>query len=221
MTGTTFDAYCKEYIFDPLGMTDTAWFSEDLPTDIVETQPMSYLNETGTWKDEGHFCFIDYASGQLRTTAHGMSLFLSSMLDYCEGMLPTGMVKTALECAEPGNSGRDCSQGISWLLLDKTEEGEDGNGWLTPAMTLTWDHAAAHDGSEMGSQTQVVFFPESKVYALVFTNTVGNHDKAAQYMMQELPAAAPSVMQQGRTKTRVHTHTTTDSRTHAGRNEYP
>ncbi|CAJ1935019.1 unnamed protein product [Cylindrotheca closterium] len=219
VTGTSFDAYCKEHIFDAVGMDSTAWFSEDLPPDVLESQPISYSENTTEWEDMGQYCFIDYASGQLRTTARDMSRFLKVMIDYGDGMLPKGMVKTALECSEPGKSGRDCNQGFSWLLLDKASFAKEDD-WLEPVTDLNWDHAAAHDGSELGSQTQVVFFPESNVYALVFINTDGYDDGAAQYMMQELLATAPNVMLQGREKARVHTHKEANVRTHhTGRND--
>lgn len=188
VTGTTFDAYCKQHIFDPLGMTDTAWFSKDLPHNVIESQPITY--ENGKFEDIGHYCFIDYASGQLRTTARDMSKFLKSMINYGEGlMIPTAAMKTALECSMPGQS--ECDQGFVWFLLDKNVEYED---WLEPTYDLNWDHAAEHAGLEAGTQTQVVFFPESKVYALVFSNTDTTDGDAAQVLMYELLDKAPDVL---------------------------
>lgn len=101
----------------------------------------------------------------------------------------------SLECSEPGKAGTARDQGFGWGLLTKNT----ADDWLyESAQNFKWKHAAGHDGEEAGTQTQVIFFPEEKMYALVFTNTGGNTDKAAQNLMKDLLKNAPSVINQGR-----------------------
>ena len=59
--------------------------------------------------------------------------------------------------------------------------------WLAEAFRdYDWTDGIWHDGSESGSQTNVVILPRAGVFVAVLTNTDGNSDDAA----QELTAAA-------------------------------
>mmetsp|Transcript_7781 Transcript_7781/g.18743 ORF Transcript_7781/g.18743 Transcript_7781/m.18743 type:complete len:491 (+) Transcript_7781:88-1560(+) len=198
VTGKTFPAYCKEFIFDPLGMTNTAWFRKDLPSGVLETMPIDYLgkgqnitlpdNSTmppgDQYADMEHYCFIDYASGSLRTTAKDLALYLDAMLTYGAPKLWTeeeGI--SGVTCAEKDATFNECEYGITWELLKKLFSVD----WLAePARRFNWEHAIAHAGFEAGSQTQVIVFPKSGIYALVLTNTNGNDDDAAQDIMVDL-----------------------------------
>ncbi|KAL3944164.1 MAG: hypothetical protein SGBAC_001773 [Bacillariaceae sp.] len=197
-TGKTFPAYCKENIFDPLGMTNTAWFRNDLPGGVQETMPIGYLgkgenifledNSTlppgDQYEDMEHYCFIDYASGSLRTTAKDLTLYLDSMLSYGAPTLWTEEEGISyVTCAEKDVSFSECEFGITWEILQKLFSVD----WLAePASRFNWEHAVAHGGFEAGSQTQVILFPKSGIYALVLTNTNGNDDDAAQDIMVDL-----------------------------------
>jgi CubicO group peptidase (beta-lactamase class C family) len=48
-TGEPFPNFCRDNIFEPLGMNHTAWFFEDLPEHLVEAFPVIYDNTTGTF----------------------------------------------------------------------------------------------------------------------------------------------------------------------------
>lgn len=205
-TGKTFPAYCKEYIFDPLGMKNTAWFRRDLPSGVQETFPIDYLgngeniflpdNSTlppgPQYEDMEHYCFIDYASGSLRTTASDLALYLDSMLSYGAPTLwsrDDGI--SSVTCAEEEISSI-CEYGIAWELLTKLFAPDWG--LAEPAKRFNWEHAVAHAGYEAGSQTQVVLFPKEGVYALVLTNTAGNQDDAAQDLMVDLMEEAINIV---------------------------
>jgi CubicO group peptidase (beta-lactamase class C family) len=197
-TGTPFPQYCQNHIFGPLNMAHTAWFREDLPDGVLEAFPVEYLGNSSefdlsdnttlppgpVYEDIDHYCFIDYASGSLRTTVKDMALFLESMLDYGNPSLwPRELGETAVQCAEPDSSFNQCEYGITWNLLKKLFSDD----WLQePATRFNWEDAAGHAGAEVGSQTQVILFPKSGIYAIVFTNTDGNDDEAAQEIMGEL-----------------------------------
>jgi CubicO group peptidase (beta-lactamase class C family) len=188
-TGTPFPQYCQENIFGPLNMTHTAWFREDLPDGVLEASPVRYLGNSSeldsspAYEDIDHYCFIDYASGSLRTTVKDMALFLESMLDYGAPTLwPRELGETAVQCAEPDSGFYECEYGITWNLLKRLFSDD----WLEPAVLFDWDNAVGHGGAEVGSQTQVILFPNSGIYAIVFTNTDGNYEEAAQAIMWDL-----------------------------------
>jgi hypothetical protein len=112
-----------------------------------------------------------------------MSLFLESMLSYGAPTLWSADIgKSALECAEPDITDMDCEFGVFWNLYSKLFH----PGFLDPLVRLNWRDAGGHAGAEAGSQTQVVLFPVAGRYALVFTNTDGNDEDAAQYLMREV-----------------------------------
>lgn len=192
-SGKSFPDYCKENIFDPLGMENTAWFRKDLSNSVLETLPVGYDGENQSFSQVDHYCFIDYASGSLRTTAKDMAKFLDSMLDYGAPKLWASDVigKIGLSCAEGNTVKNECQFGVTWVLFYKDEAEEFG---LEPALNLDWSHAAGHDGAELGSQTQVALFPEAEVYAVVFTNTDGNDDMAAQMLMKEVLSKASGLL---------------------------
>ena len=80
-SGKSFPEFCRENLFEPLGMEHTAWFRDDLPVNTREAIPVEN-NNNGGFQDVGHYCFIDYASGKLRTSANDLSLWGNAMLEY-------------------------------------------------------------------------------------------------------------------------------------------
>ncbi len=190
LSGKAFQDFCRDELFEPLGMDNTAWLREDLPNGVLESQPVEYWGGRNPFEDVGHYCFIDYASGSLRTTAKDMAIFLDSMLDYGAPTLwPEETGQTAVRCAEEGSNANNCEFGINWILLKKNK----AENWLNPAMSFDWTDAVMHDGAEVGTQTQVLLFPQEGVYAVVFTNTDGNNEWAAQRMMKEVLLKAPTL----------------------------
>ena len=188
-SGKSFPDYCRDNIFAPLGMQETAWFRNGLPDNVLETLPVEYWGGNNPFEHIDHYCFIDYASGSLRTSARDMAKFLGSMLDYGSPTLwSTALGQTAVRCAEGGN-GNNCEFGVNWILMNKSS----AENWMDPVLSLDWTDAAMHDGAEFGSQTQIVLFPAAGVYAIVFTNTDGNDEMAAEKLMKEVLSKAPAV----------------------------
>jgi len=73
LTSVPFDEYCKDSIFVPLNMSNTAWFLRDLDTSLV-AHPYGYWG--GTYHDYGLYGYPDYPDGLLRTTLHSLAKFL-------------------------------------------------------------------------------------------------------------------------------------------------
>ncbi len=71
--GQPFQDYCRDRLFTPLGMADTAWHLADLPAEPA--MPTSWTR--GDYVAEGHYGFPDYPSGQLRSSAEDLATYLA------------------------------------------------------------------------------------------------------------------------------------------------
>jgi CubicO group peptidase (beta-lactamase class C family) len=78
ITSVPFDAYCNVNIFQPLEMTNTAWFMKNLDTTLI-ARPYQYYN--GQYIDYGLYGYPDYPDGQLRTTVASLGNFLLANID--------------------------------------------------------------------------------------------------------------------------------------------
>jgi CubicO group peptidase (beta-lactamase class C family) len=56
VTNRTFDDYSKEFVFQPLELNETAWYSRDVPSGLVEAELVDYTN--GSFSDIGQYCGI-------------------------------------------------------------------------------------------------------------------------------------------------------------------
>jgi len=73
LTSVPFDEYCRDSIFVPLNMSNTAWFLRDLDTSLV-AHPYGYWGSA--YHDYGLYGYPDYPDGLLRTTLHSLVKFL-------------------------------------------------------------------------------------------------------------------------------------------------
>lgn len=77
ISGESFPDFVQTNIFDSLGMVNSKWTLSDLPNPnaaAVEYIPKK-KNEWGTWKPARRYCFLDYPSGSLRTSASDFAKF--------------------------------------------------------------------------------------------------------------------------------------------------
>eukprot|EP00531_Pseudo-nitzschia_arenysensis_P018003 CAMPEP_0116156520 /NCGR_PEP_ID=MMETSP0329-20121206/22875_1 /TAXON_ID=697910 /ORGANISM="Pseudo-nitzschia arenysensis, Strain B593" /LENGTH=581 /DNA_ID=CAMNT_0003653607 /DNA_START=60 /DNA_END=1805 /DNA_ORIENTATION=- len=111
-TDQPFPDFCRENLFGPLGMDTTAWFLEDLPAGTISAVPVE-ITDNDSFEDIGQYCYIDYGSGSLRTTANDLAKWGDAMLEYGAPTLwsnDTG--KQVVDCQDP-----DCEFGHGWILL--------------------------------------------------------------------------------------------------------
>ena len=143
-SGQSFQDFCEQNIFAPLKMDRTAWFRQDLPDGTREAIPIEWIRRNG-FEDVGHYCFIDYASGSLRTTANDMAKFLTAMLDYGAPILwspETG--RQAVTCQEQDTDGSlvsNCEFGVNWIVMDNSQK-QNAEDWLAPFQELDWTDGA-------------------------------------------------------------------------------
>ncbi|WP_367391755.1 serine hydrolase domain-containing protein [Lewinella sp. LCG006] len=149
LTGTPFDLYCKQNIFNPLGMVNTSWRLEEITGTIV--QPYSFSN--GGYEAIEHYTFTDYPNGGLRSTAKDMFTLLSAFVQ--GGMANNyALLKpiTINEMITPQIPAINNEVGLHLFVMD-AEHGLWG-----------------HDGGEEGVATIMAFNPDTKVGAIILAN---------------------------------------------------
>lgn len=174
-TGKTFEEFSQKSLFQPLGMGRTSWFRESLSTGTVAAVPV--YGDGDTYVDVGHYCFIDFTSGQLYTTANDMAKFLKSMLHRGVDDLWSNAVGDLLfSCQERNAMGQvvqDCTTGIGWELINNSNKQslDSDYEWLNSFKNYDWTGGALHDGFEYGITSQILVLPASQVFVAVMTNT--------------------------------------------------
>jgi CubicO group peptidase (beta-lactamase class C family) len=150
ITGIGFNAYCKQNIFTPLGMTNTFWRLDEITQTIV--QPYDYIN--GQQVEIGHYTFTDYPNGGLRSNARDLFKFASALAQKGTYNNHELLKSTTVEAMlTPQIPTIDAAVGLHLFELD-----EENNLW-------------GHDGGEKGVSTIMVFNPETEVGVLIFTNS--------------------------------------------------
>lgn len=195
-TDQSFDQFSKEHIFSKLGMDQTSWFREDLPAGTDVAVPVRRRN--GSFRDVGHYCYIDYASGQLYSTAKDMVLWGNAILERgVDKLWSEDTTNHVFGCQEQDENGSPedetvCEFGLSWAYLDNAKKqrlrssilnsnNPDVN-WMRPFLNFDWDDAVEHSGGEEGVQSELIVFPHAGAYVMVVMNTSDNNESAAQIL---------------------------------------
>lgn len=149
ISGKGFNAFCKEEIFDPLGMDHTSWRLDEINGVIV--QPYEYKSRS--YDAIGHYTFTDYPNGGLRSTAQDMHRFFQA---FANGGMSQGYsllsAETVAAVLKPQIPGIDEEVGLHMFIMDA-----DLGLW-------------GHDGGEQGVATIMAFNPSTKVGAIVLAN---------------------------------------------------
>lgn len=167
ITGSPFDQYCINEIFQPLCMNKTAWFMADLDSTHV-ARPYQYSG--GNYIPYAHYGFADYPSGQLRSNVVDMANFMIAMMNNGNfgenNFLSSTSINAMLTLQIPG---LEPTQGLNWYQEELYHS--DGTTWL-------W----GHNGGESGSSTDMYIDPVNKIGICVLTNGEGD----ALYICDEL-----------------------------------
>lgn len=150
ISGKSFNQYCKENIFIPLGMSNTFWRLDEISQTIVT--PYDF-NNSGQNEAIKQYTFTDYPNGGLRSTVRDMFRFLSGLT---QGGVFNGVrflkESTVAQMRTPQIPTIDNTVGLHLFIMDAS------NG--------LW----GHDGGEKGVVTIMGYNPSTKVGALIFTN---------------------------------------------------
>lgn len=149
ISGMDFNAYCKQNIFNPLGMTNSFWRLDEISQTIV--QPYDFVNNKN--KAIEHYTFTDYPNGGLRSTSKDLFSFLSAFVQ--NGKSNNFQVlksETITKMFTPQIPTLDKEMGLHLFYLNA-----ENNLW-------------GHDGGEQGVATIMAFNPETGIGAIILTN---------------------------------------------------
>lgn len=152
ISGQDFNAYCKQHIFQPLGMSNTYWSLEEaLQSGNRLVKP--YRSEGRRLLPVEHYTFTDYPNGGLRSTANDLWAFLRALIGDQEAaearLLRPEIAKLMWR---PQLPAIDEEVGLHMFLLHRSHQ--------------LW----GHDGGEEGVATIMAFNPETKAGAILLAN---------------------------------------------------
>jgi len=180
--GIPFVEFTQRYIFDPLQMTSTSWIR---PTNGNAAELYKLYNKKGyEYKtDYGGYCFIDYPSGQLWTTASDLAKFASAMLRRGHLNFNTDM---GADCLYSQVTGDLVYQQIS----PSTGNGDSAYGWFVG--TPGYEDGAGHDGGEFGASADFYIHLKENVGAGFLANGSFSYDEYVS-TIEELMDKAKSI----------------------------
>ncbi|MFP4500901.1 MAG: serine hydrolase domain-containing protein [Candidatus Hydrogenedentota bacterium] len=152
VSGTPFNEYCREHIFEPLGMDSTAWFLRNVDEANV-AMPYQFRADIGHLP-YGHYGYPTYPDGQLRTSATQFGRFLAMFLN--EGTLEGARVLN-----------RESVEEMVQVQFPEVHE-EAALGWWFGV--VGGQRALGVDGADKGVCTSAFFMPARNVGVIVLTN---------------------------------------------------
>ena len=158
VSGQSFDFYCQEQIFEPLGMVETSWFIAD----VDEQHLASPHAQERELRRLPHFGYPDYPSGSLRTSVVEYAKFIAAMLK--RGAYPGGRIleeDTVYEMWTPQIPELKPALGIGWEHLHALSK-----HFPERAEEL----APIHTGGNPGAFAYTFFLPDQQTGVVFFAN---------------------------------------------------
>ena len=164
ISNQSFNEYCIENIFEPLGMSDAYWFLSEIENLNEVASPHQFADEsTDSLIVLENYGYSDYPAGQLRTTSYNLAKFMNLFIndgvhDGVEILSPETI--ELMKTIHYPNVAYD--QGLIWYyktLNDRTLFG--------------------HSGSDKGSLTEM-FISFSDTIGVVLLSNSRNHEGMAQ-----------------------------------------
>lgn len=171
-----FHAYCKEHIFTPLGMNNTAWYLSEIDTtqhirpyayvthenrhDLLDARRL-YPNESDfnpdTFIENCLYGFPNYPDGLVRTSISELSHFLIAILNGGEFNGSSILQPQTIELMLSEQDPKHPSQGLCFHTLVLETSNDPISLW-------------GHTGGDPGITTFMFFDPESKLGVITFQN---------------------------------------------------
>lgn len=144
----TYEEFCQQHIFKPIGMRNTSWFLKNLDSSLV-AKTYVYQDSTGL-KFKGHNGYPDYPGGQLRTSISDFSLLLKGYLnsENSNFILDVGTVNKITPIPQTSHEGF-----YTWFLTSM-----NNNLYYT------------HNGGDTGVRTVVIIDVNKKNGIVIFAN---------------------------------------------------
>ncbi len=159
ISGMPFDQFCKQEIFEPLGMDHTAWLFKDVDMSLMAI-PYGYNDLLREPKPFGFYGYPTYPDGSLKTSVNEFARFLSVFVNEGrtfegEQFLKPETVKEMLTLHNFPGIDSPAAVGLAWH--------SDGESYL-------------HTGGDPGISTFVYFNPETDRAIIFFANGGGEFD---------------------------------------------
>lgn len=157
ISGTSFEHYCQQNLFLPLGMVETSWFVSNLdPSNMA----MPYIWNGYTYIPQGHYNACFYPSSTLRTSASQLSRFLAAFVKnrypiYSMNDFRLLDCDTANMMVTPQIPEIDPDMGLFWFQVIDSVGGK-----------IYWGHA----GGWYGAGTLMSFRPEDNIGVIILCN---------------------------------------------------
>ena len=151
VSNTTFEEYCQQHIFEPLGMNETSWFMSNLDT---EKMAMPYLYSGSSFIPYGHYSSAVYPCGFIRTSVEQLALLMTALMEY--GTVGTTTILN--------NDTLQMMMTIHYPSL------VSNYGLFFENFGVLWGHG----GSGPGVATRMLFYPEAHEGVIVMMN-IENH----------------------------------------------
>ncbi|HBL27404.1 MAG TPA: serine hydrolase [Acidobacteria bacterium] len=170
IAGRSFESFCADRIFKPLGMTNTSWRLAGLNLSKVAL-PYSYDPSTRSYDSYGHYGYPDIPNGALRTTAPQLAKFLLMFMN--RGVYNgTRVLKAAT---------------VDAMRTPQVPDLEPGQGLIWFSTELAGRELIGHDGSDDGVSTAMFYEPATGIGVIVLAN--GDGEGAEKALTRILPLA--------------------------------
>ncbi len=147
ITNSSFDAYCNNNIFVPLGMMKSSWRLNGIPLTELAVPYSSDITNPNP-----HYTFPDYPNGGLRTTVKDLSLFLRAVI--LNGSLNGDTLLSTSSMAE----------------MKQLQYGSNEQCLCFYYESVYRRTVLGHSGGEMGVTTEMYYDPAANVGVIVFNN---------------------------------------------------
>ena len=163
ISGQSFNEYCIENIFQPLGMNDAYWFLSEIENLNQVASPHQLAEgSTDSLVVLENYGYSDYPAGQLRTTSNDLAKFLSA---FNNNGLYNGIQLLNLETIEIMKTihypDAAYDQGLIWYYK-----------------SLNGSNLFGHGGSDIGSVTEMFLSPSDNIGIVLLSNS-RNHEGMA------------------------------------------
>jgi CubicO group peptidase (beta-lactamase class C family) len=164
----SFEGYCQEHIFTPLGMNHSSFFQANLRMDNAA---VPYAWNGQQYVPYQHIGFPDYPDGQLRTSVNQLARHLIAFMQH--GRIDSTRIldSTTVELMSSAQLPDLVWGGYDWGLLWTSRD------WWG---RVIWGHA----GTEHGAATEMWYSPEENTGVIVLTN--GENYWGPRYIYNEI-----------------------------------
>ena len=151
VSNTTFEDYCQQNIFLPLGMNETSWFLENLENDMMA---IPYLYTGSGFTPYGHYSSAVYPCGFMRTSIRQQAQLLTVLM----------------EGGTIGNTTILSNSTLQMMMTLHYPSIVTNYGLYFQNSGVLWGHG----GSGPGVTTRMFFYPEAHEGLIVMLN-LENH----------------------------------------------